>query len=179
MTEHRKGYLPIAACTGFLLLLFIGSGFGVHWYRSSRASAFCRQVAALPQSELADFASRCGSLWAEKGGHSAQWTSISESNILTRFTLAGRKPEVIYVDDHMVSANYLRAAPRSGAMVQWTDYSQWGEPTWKLRAVYGDTGGGVVYERDKTRGESDGSANGSQPVRSGTNQSSAAANPGR
>jgi hypothetical protein len=58
----------------------------------------------------------------------------------------------------MVSVNYLRAAPRSGAMVQWTDYSQWGEPIWKLMAIYGDTGGGVVYERENSSGEPDAAA---------------------
>ena len=179
MTKNRRGLFAGVAVSAAIFLAVIYYCVlppVLFRYHLRIASAFCKRVATLPQLELADFASRCDLLWSERGG-SAQG-DITDTNILNRFMLLGHRPEIIYVDSHMVSVHFLRSG-RSGAIVNWMDHSQWGEPVWKLETAAGDIGGGVLYVAAKRLEYQIGSPSGSQPIRPETNQTSAAAGSGR
>lgn len=116
--------------------------------RMAKAATFCRTVEGLPQHILREYALQCHRLWSETAAQSPAESDINDTNILSRFMLAGALPESIYRNSYMLSVSYVESG-RLAAFVNWIDCSQWGQHVWKLETHCGDTGGNVLFVKEK------------------------------
>ena len=158
------------------LLLLTAVPFGVLQFRVAKSRAFCDAVQALPSGELDQFADRCERLLRERGGPEAKLDSIRDTNVLAQFSLIGRRPYEIVVEKHLVGIHFIKGNWRYSTSAFWDeDYLTDGDPIRVLKMTYGTFGWRVLCQRTARRGEPDGPANGSQPIRSETNSTSPAA----
>lgn len=133
----------------------VGTYFGVvvgslQWH-AYQIRTFCKEVASLPNHELADVASRCDTLLAatrkSTGVDSHGYASIRDREILLKFTLAGKVPEAIQISPRGLSIHYLGEA-RLAARIDWVASDNFERSPQLLWTVPGDFGASaMLYER--------------------------------
>jgi hypothetical protein len=134
----QKRTAIILAIVFLFFFMFIFPFILLQW-RASNSQAFCRKAASLPRSNLAAFAFRCGDLYTNSylKGSPGEYNSVEITNkeTLNQFVLVGKIPVRIDIWQGFVN-------------VEWIDFSQWGEPTWKL-ASHTIIGGLTLYDPTK------------------------------
>lgn len=112
----------------------------------------------------------------ERGGPKAGLLElIADTNIVAQFTLAGRRPYEVVLENGTVGIKYFGGNWRYSTLAIWEEgYSPNGEPITALKITYGTYGWRVLSQG----GEPGGPANRSQPVDPGTNRTSSAAGSG-
>jgi hypothetical protein len=160
------------------VLLLAAAPFGVLRYRIAKSAAFCDSVQALPHSELDQYASQCESLLRQRGGPHAGLEFIKDTNILGQFSLGGRRPYEIVVQNDTVGVHFINGNWRYSTSAFWSGEYSSNRPIRVLKITYGTFGWRILCERPVQDGEPDGAANRGQPAGSETNRTSAAAGPG-
>ncbi len=155
MSRSGKIFKALVFCLVGGVVSYIAIAVGYIVWHTSQCRAFCKTAASLPHEELADFASRCDALLASNASMLATSTYgsvfIRDADTLSRFELAGKRPQDIYVSIRLsgrVVLSYLGIG-RMAARIDWQDYSQWGEQVWKLSGTPGEGGSITIYERKK------------------------------
>src|SRR4051812_7507132 len=103
------------------LLLVAAVRFGMISYRVAKSRAFCDAVEALPHSELDEFASRCDRLMCQRGGPKAPLESVTDTNVLTQFGLAGKRPYEIVLEKGSVCIKYIDGNWRYSTLAIWEE----------------------------------------------------------
>ena len=136
---------PFFCFIGGIAFIFAFDFCYLAWH-THKCAIFCRKVASLPQEDLAVYASRCDALLAT---NTQSLISTRDKGTLNQFVLLGKTPELIDIFPRRVTVHYL-GVQRLAARIDWQDYSQWGDPTWKLTGTPCDTTGYIViYQRKK------------------------------
>jgi hypothetical protein len=135
------------------LLLLIGVPFGLLKYRIAKAAAFCDAVEALPRGALDQVAARCERLSEERGGPNAGLEFIRDTNILAQFTLAGRRPYEIVVEQDTVGLKFIKGNWRYSTLAIWEkDRSSSKETIAVLKIIDGSTGWRILSQRSEPVG---------------------------
>jgi hypothetical protein len=150
MTKLRWVYLAFLGA----LLLLVGVPYGVLKYRIAKSIAFCEAVSALPRPELALVESRCERLVLQRGGPVAGLDFIRDTNVLVQFSLAGRTPYEIVVQQDTVALKYIKGNWRYDTLAIWEhdDTGPNGDPVTVFKIASGSGGWWILNQRSEPAG---------------------------
>jgi hypothetical protein len=166
--KNAQALIYFAVIAGLLLQLVVP--IGIQRYRISRTAAFCDAIEALPPSELDRFASGCDRLMWEHGGPARGLDFVRDTNILARFSIAGRTPYEIVLEKGNVGIKNFKGGWRYSDLLLWgEDYASNGDRIRTLKITYGDHAWRTLCEREGGHRESNGAPKLRQPTGSPTN----------